>query len=186
MVSMTVEDVIGIYTVADLERERDRDERVRWELLDGELVMTPSPRTIHQRLVGRLVARLLEAAGPDLDVFPAPIDVHLSHRTVIQPDVVVATFDQLRDDGVHGAPALAVEVLSSSTRRRDLVQKRELLERAGCPHYWVVDPEDLSVWVWRLVDGAYVLEHHVSRDEELRVVEPVDLTLRVGDLLPPR
>ena len=49
MGSMTVEP-IGIYTVADLERSRERDDRLRWELLDGELVVTPSPRTVHQAM----------------------------------------------------------------------------------------------------------------------------------------
>ena len=55
MVSMTVEP-IGIYTVADLERSRERDDRLRWELLSGELVVTPSPRMIHQAIVGELSA----------------------------------------------------------------------------------------------------------------------------------
>lgn len=183
MMTMTVEDAIGIYTVAELEQERERDERSRWELLGGELVMTPAPSTVHQRLSFRLAVSLDAAAGNDLEVFPAPYDVHLSEHTVLQPDVVLAAADQIMDDGIHGAPVLAVEVLSPSTRRRDLVQKREILERAGCPHYWVLDPDKMSLWVWRLVKGTYVLEHHVTGDEEVRLTVPVEVTLCVNDLL---
>lgn len=182
---MTVEE-IGIYTVADLERERGLDERLRWELLEGELVMTPAPRPIHQQLGLRLAVRLLESVNQDaVDAMTAPIDVHLSERTVLQPDLVVAALEQIRDDGVSGAPVLVVEVLSPSTRRRDLVTKFAILERAGCPHYWVLDPEDVSLRVWRLVGGHYRLHVHAAGDQEVRLTEPAELTFRVADLLPP-
>ena len=140
MVGMTVEE-IGIYTVADLERERGLDERLRWELLEGELVMTPSPRAIHQQVALRLAVRLLESVDHDsVDVIPAPIDVHLSERTVLQ--------------------------------------------RSGCPHYWVLDPDEVSLRAWHLVGGRYLLHAHAARDDEVRLTEPVDLTFRVADLLP--
>lgn len=186
MGTMTVEDVIGIYTVADLERAREReiDDASRWELIEGELAMTPSPLTVHQELVGRLYARLL-AVGGDLRVIVAPLDVHLSAGSVLQPDVVVAEPDQVMEDGVHGAPVLAVEVLSPATRRRDLVQKRSVLEQAGCPHYWALDPDTLTLWAWRLVDGAYVLEHQVGPTQRVTLSAPVPITLRPADLLPP-
>lgn len=185
MVGMTVEQ-IGIYTVADLERERDRDDRLRWELLDGELVMTPSPRPVHQQVAFRIAQRLDAAATDDVVVLMAPLDVHLSGRTVLQPDVVVADHGQVRDDGIVDAPVLAVEVLSPSTRRRDLVTKREILQEAGCPHYWVLDPDEASLRAWRLVDGAYVLHTHAVGEQEVRLTEPVELAFRVVDLLPPR
>lgn len=186
MVGMTVEQ-IGIYTVADLERERELDDRLRWELLEGELVMTPSPRAIHQQLALRLAVRLLATVDHDsVDVIPAPIDVRLSDRTVLQPDLVVAAFEQIRDEGIVGAPVLAVEILSPSTRRRDLVTKLEILQRSGCPHYWVLDPDEVSLRAWHLVDGRYLLHTHAAGDEEVRITEPAELTFRVVDLLPPR
>lgn len=183
---MTVEE-IGIYTIADLERERGLDDRLRWELLEGELVMTPSPRSIHQQLSLRLAVRLLDSVDhAALDVMTAPIDVQLSDRTVLQPDLVVATLEQIRDEGVVGAPVLAVEILSPSTRRRDLVTKLDILQRSGCPHYWVLDPDDVSLRVWRLVDGRYALHAHARRDQQVSLTEPAELTFRVADLLPPR
>lgn len=128
MVGMTVEQ-IGIYGVADLERERERDDRLRWELLDGELVMTPSPRYVHQDMVGRLYIAMMAAVRGSLAVAMAPIDVHVSDSVVLQPDLVVAGHDQVGDSGVVGVPVLAAEVLSPSTRRHDLVTKLRILER---------------------------------------------------------
>lgn len=183
---MTVEE-IGIYTVADLERERGLDDRLRWELLESELAMTPAPRVVHQQLVLRLAVRLLTAIDHDaLDVNPAPIDVRLSDRTMLQPDLVVAALEQIHDEGIVGAPVLAVEVLSPSTRRRDLVTKLEILQHAGCPHYWVLDPDEMSLRAWRLVEGRYVLHTHAAGDQEVRLSEPAEVSCRVTDLLPTR
>ncbi len=182
MVDMTVEE-IGIYTVADLERERELDPRLRWELLDGELVMTPAPRFVHQDMVGHLYIRLMQAVPEDLVVAMAPLDVRLSDRTVLQPDLVLARREQAGDLAIEGVPLLAVEVLSPSTRRRDLEDKPDTLERAGCPHYWVLDPEELSLRAWHLVDGRYVMRTHAAGQQEVRFTEPVELTFRVAELL---
>ena len=79
---------------------------------------------------------------------------------------------------------LGVGAAIAAVATHDLVQKRQILERAGCPHYWAVDPEALSLWAWRLVDGAYVLDHHVGGSDELSVTEPVEMNLRLSELLP--
>lgn len=182
MVRMTVEEM-GIYTVADLERERDLDPRLRWELLEGELVMTPAPRFVHQDMLGRLYVRVLDAAPSPLVVALAPLDVRLSDRTVLQPDLVVARREQAGDHGIEGVPLLVVEVLSPSTRRRDLVDKRRILERAGCAHYWVLDPDEASLRAWSLVEGRYELSCEGVDQQEVTFTEPVALSFRVGDLL---
>lgn len=96
------------------------------------------------------------------------------------------TLEQIRDEGVVGAPVLAVEILSPSTRRRDIVTKREILQRHGCAHYWVLDPDDVSLRAWHLVGGRYRLHTHVVGDQEVRLTEPVELNFRVADLLPAR
>ena len=181
---MTVEH-IGIYTVADLERERDREDRLRWELLDGELVMTPAPRMEHQHIQIRLAARLLAVVDASLNVIGAPFDVRLSEKTVLQPDIIVAPYRQFDQAALVGPPTLAVEILSPSTRRRDLLTKLDVLQRVGCPHYWVIDPDDVSVRIWDLRDGAYVLTCHVRGDEPIHVTDPVDLTFRVSELMSP-
>ena len=84
MGSMAVEP-IGIYTIADLERERERDDRLRWELLDGELVMTPSPRPLHQDVALELAFLLRPLTPAGTRVYVAPLDVRVGARTVPQP-----------------------------------------------------------------------------------------------------
>ena len=77
--------------------------------------------------------------------------------TVVQPDIVVyCDKSKLTDKGARGAPDLAVEILSPSTSKKDLNEKFALYERSGLREYWVVDPGNRSVEVWRLAaDGRY-------------------------------
>lgn len=135
------------------------DDGRRHEILDGEHVMSPAPKTKHQRLVGRLFRSLgthVEERGLG-EVFVAPFDVLLSDHDIVQPDVCFVSDDQLGivdEDNCKGAPDLIAEVLSESTRRRDLVDKRKLYERGGVAEYWAVDPEVDRVQVFRLTGGA--------------------------------
>ena len=140
-------------TRADLEAMPD--EGHRYELIDGVLIVSPAPRIRHQRVAGRLYKALDQARSDDLEVFFAPVDVVLAEDTVIQPDLLVAPIDAFTDRDLPTAPLLAVEVLSPSTRGVDLLLKKERLQRAGCAHYWVVDPAEPSVLAWSLVDGVY-------------------------------
>ena len=130
------------------------DDGRRHELIEGEHYVTPSPATVHQRLVGRLQAALhayLEGRECG-EVFTAPFDVVLSMHDVVEPDLLVVLDDQqdiLTDRNVQGAPALVVEILSPGTRRRDETLKRRLYERAGVREYWMVDPDGEAVTVCR-------------------------------------
>lgn len=128
---------------------------VRAELLDGELYVTPAPGTPHQRMVGALFRRLADeverlAAG---EVFVAPCDVHLPTGDVVQPDVFVVLAGQadvVHEDGIHGTPALVIEVLSPVHPERDRIVKRWRYAAAGVAEYWIVDPALRSVEVFRL------------------------------------
>jgi Uma2 family endonuclease len=135
--------------------EQMPDDGHRYELIDGSLVVTPAPSAMHQRAVKRLLLLLDHAAPPDLEVFVAPFDVVLSVSTVMQPDVLVARRADLTEKNLPAAPALAVEVLSPSTRRIDLGTKRLAFESAGVPSYWVVDPAEPSLTVFELDGGTY-------------------------------
>jgi Uma2 family endonuclease len=95
---------------------------------------------------------------------------------VIDPAIVV-------DDKLQGVPLLAVEVLSSSSRRRDVGDKLTAYRDAGVPSYWVMDPVDPRLRVWRLEEGAYVEIADVSGDEEWTSVAPYAVTVRPADLL---
>lgn len=154
------------------------DDGRRHELIDGTLVVTPAPSVRHQT-VSRNLFRALDAARPDdVRVFYAPLDVVLAPDTVVQPDLLVAPTAAFTDRDLPGAPLLAVEILSPSTRLVDLSLKRARYETAGCPAYWVIDPDTPSLVVWELRDGAYVRVATVLGEGRFRAGRPfpVDLT----------
>ena len=121
------------------------DQRV--EMIDGVFYDMAAPTTVHQSVAGFLFKKLLdfvmENKGPCFP-FMSPVDVQLDcdDKTVVQPDVlVVCDRSKYRDCRVWGAPDLVVEVLSPSTRRKDMQLKMYKYAGAGVREYWMVDPE---------------------------------------------
>lgn len=171
----------GPFTVE--QRDAIPDNGMRHELLDGVLVMTPSPRPRHQDIAFQLAKILDAGATAEAKVFMAPLDVRLGIATVLQPDLVVARRADLTELNLPAAPLLAVEVLSPSTALIDLNRKKAILEEAGCPSYWVIDPEGPTLTAWELVDGAYVEVAKVAGDESWTPTLPFTVTIRPADLL---
>ena len=135
------------------------DDGRRHEILDGDHVMSPAPKTKHQRLVLRLALALERHADEHGlgEVFVAPFDVLLSDHDIVQPDIVFVSDDRLGivdEDNCKGAPDLVIEILSSSTRRRDLIEKRKRYEHFGVREYWAVDPAVDTVQVFRPDEGG--------------------------------
>ena len=155
----------------------------RYELLDGTLLVTPSPNHAHQRCVLRLAVLLDDSAPPDLEVIIAPFDWLIGPRTAFEPDVLVARRADIEERNLPVPPLLAVEVLSPSTRRIDLVLKRDAYASAGVPSYWLVDPEVPNVTALRLEDGVYVEEASVSGDEPFTASSPFPVTVVPAGLL---
>lgn len=149
----------------------------RYELLDGTLLVTPAPNHAHQTCVLNLAVLLRAAAPPDVEVIIAPFDWVVGARTSFEPDVLVARRVDVGAGNLPHPPVLAVEVLSPSTRRIDLVLKRDAYAAAGVPSYWIVDPEDPSVIALRLDAGVYVEEGSVSGDESFIASSPFAVTV---------
>jgi Uma2 family endonuclease len=168
-------------TRADLDRMPD-DGR-RHELIDGVLVVTPAPRPRHQRALAGLYRVMFAACAPELEVLFAPLDVVLAEDTVVEPDLLVAAREAFTERDLPGPPLLAVEVLSPSTRRYDVMLKFSRFEAAGCPAYWVVDPDTPSLIAWELQDGAYVQVAKVTGDEPAHLTSPFDVTVVPADLI---
>jgi Uma2 family endonuclease len=132
----------------------------RWELLDGELVMVPSPSTYHQATQAKLGSRLnnfVEKGGLG-HVFFAPTDVVLSDTNVVQPDLLFVSRERehiITRANVQGAPDLAVEIRSPSTAERDLTVKHTLYAEHGVKEYWLVDPDAMMVTVLLLGERGY-------------------------------
>ena len=153
------------------------DDGKRHEIIDGEHYVTPSPNLRHQRLVGRLhlsIGNYLEAHPGEGQLFLAPLDVVLSHHDVVEPDLLFIAGDQreiMTEKNIQGPPALVVEVLSKSTRKKDAQTKRRLFERTGVREYWLVDPELDLVQVLRPTDAK-----KLARVEELSSEDDATLT----------
>ena len=162
-------------TRADLEDLPDDGHR--YELIDGVLIVTPGPRHGHQRVVGNLYLLLRAGCPPLLEVILAPFAVALADDTEIQPDLLVAPREQFTDRELPGPPLLAVEVLSPSTRRVDLLLKRDRFQAAGVPSYWLVDPDEPSITALELRDGTYVEVARAVGEQECRIDQPYSVTV---------
>lgn len=159
------------------------DDGHRYEILDGALLVTPSPTPDHQTCVGRLFTLLEAGCPPEHRVFVAPLDVGFSRSTVVQPDLLVARKADVKPTRVEGSPVLVVEVLSASTRSIDLGTKRLAYEAAGVPAYWLVDPEVPSLTVLELDAGRYVERATVTGEEAFHATVPFAVTVVPARLL---
>jgi len=131
------------------------DDRNRYECIDGELLVTPSPSYDHHHVVAAFVRVLDRYVMPlqSLDVIWSPSDVEIEPGTLVQPDLFVAISRRpgrrIRDWREIAGLMLAIEVLSPSTARVDRGRKRMFYQRAGVGEYWIVDPDARLVERWR-------------------------------------
>jgi Uma2 family endonuclease len=122
------------------------DDGKRYEILDGELVVTATPVTRHQR-VSRELEFLLHAYVVTHglgEVFDAPLTVLLDRHTIVEPDLIFVSNARsaiVTERFIEGAPDLLVEILSPSTAPRDRGAKAKLYARFGVEEYWIVDPD---------------------------------------------
>jgi Uma2 family endonuclease len=184
MVGMTVvERHAGPWTRE--QRDALPDDGRRHELLDGLLVVTPAPRPRHQVSVTWLLTTLTARCPDDLRVLPAPVDVVLDDRTIVEPDLVVVRRDDIAEKDLPVPPRLAVEILSPGNRGFDLVDKWEMYQRAGIASYWVVDPERGELIAWELRDGAYLEVARVSGGEPFHAEQPFPVTIVPAEITRP-
>lgn len=127
----------------------------RHEIIDGEHYVTASPFTKHQRVAVNLTLALgnFVEDHESGELLIAPTDVVFSSINVVVPDLLYIARERLEivtEKNIQGAPDLVVEILSPSTRKRDLGIKRALYERVGVREYWLVDPAPETIQVYRL------------------------------------
>ncbi len=139
------------------------DDGQRYETVHGELLVTPAPLFVHQRVVRRLVVALDRyLANSDVgEVFASPADLSWAPDTLVQPDVFVA--DPRESRTLEWSRVrhllLAIEVLSPSSARADRFTKRRLYQEVGVGTYWVVDPDRRAVEVWTPADTFPTVAH---------------------------
>jgi Uma2 family endonuclease len=130
------------------------DDGKRYEVLDGELFVTPAPSTRHQRAVGEVFMALAGyVKSNDLgEAFLSPADIEFSPHRLVQPDVFVVQATPAgpaRDWSDIKSLLLAVEVLSPTTARADRSRKRMIYQSEAVTEYWIVDIDGRMVERWR-------------------------------------
>jgi len=159
---MTMPNVLPAWTVEMLHELPDDGNR--YEIVDGELLVSPAPTIVHQRIVqrlGRLLEDFIRATGMPAEEINVDADIVRDRHTLVQPDVLVIDWsrggDRTQWPPMHSL-LLAVEVLSPSTARRDRTTKRALYLSAGV-EYWIADPDARIVEQWTPGSHAPLIAH---------------------------
>jgi len=135
-----------------------------YEIIGGEKILAPAANPTHGSIIGRRYARIFnyleETKGGY--VFVDDVDVYFPDGSLFKPDLCVVLKENLFIidwlKGIYGAPDMVVEVLSYSTRKKDITVKKDIYEANGVREYWIVDPWSKSVDVYLLRDGKYFLD----------------------------
>ncbi len=146
----------------------------RYEILDGDLYVSPSPQTDHQRVIARFFRLLSNHVDRHElgEVFIAPYDVLLGEHDIVEPDIIFVSKAKLgivKKEHIEGIPDLLIEIVSPSRPEYDLRDKRNQYARCGVPWYWIVNPQERWVKELQLSGAAYQETAHCAGDD---VFEP--------------
>ena len=163
----------------------------RYELIEGDLYMVPSPNEPHQRISRRLEYELVTyVEDHDLgEIYYAPFDVVLSIHNVVQPDIVFVSKGRrgiITEKNIQGAPDLAIEILSPGTSDRDLQIKRTLYGKYGVREYWIVDPVAGSIEVCIQSQAGLETYRVYSKGSKLNSPLLENLNLDLDSIFKPR
>ena len=158
----------------------------RYELIEGELIMVPSPSFEHQR-ISRNLEFILHSFVQEKNlgtIIDAPFDVHLG-EDVVQPDILFiskARSKIITEEEIQGAPDLVIEILSSATAERDRTYKKTLYARHGVQEYWIVDPEKRTVEVMTLGKAGFESPGTYGKMDSLKSPIFPGLTINLSDV----
>jgi len=134
------------------------------ELLEGEIIMVPSPSRYHQEIALEVVTTMYKIVKErDLGKVFYEFDVRLGDENVVRPDIIFISKEResiIKDHWIEGAPELVVEIVSSVSKTKDFIVKRELYERSGVKEYWIIDPETKEVVLLENDNGHFKLKCH--------------------------
>ncbi len=169
----------GGYTIDDYRALPD-DQRV--ELIDGVFYDMTAPKMVHQDIVSIVHMAFYEYFRKNkrpCKVFESPCDVQIScdDKTMVQPDViVVCDRDKIKGFGIYGAPDFVLEVLSKSTRKKDMTIKLAKYMESGVREYWIIDPDNEILLTYDLTDEDVAPQIH-------RLMGKVPVGISGGELL---
>jgi Uma2 family endonuclease len=142
------------------------------ELINGELVMSPAPTPFHQNVSSNLNDFLkAEARKSGGFVFFAPIDLYIDRKNVFQPDLVFISAEKkniITERGIEGIPDLVVEIISPSNIFTDRNRKKRVYQQIGVREYWIVDPANHTLEIYRHDQADADIPHlHVAKEGEV-------------------
>jgi Uma2 family endonuclease len=173
--------VDGAWTVELLETLPD--DGLRYELIDGTLLVSPAPSALHQ-IVAANMFRLLDGAAPgDRAVLFAPVAWQPDGRTSVEPDLLVIAKDRIAPHGITGAPEVVVEILSPSSGRFDRTVKFSRYAEGGAAQYWIVDPAVPSVEIYDLRENGYLLVARGVHVDTVSVTAPFAVAVTPSQLV---
>lgn len=175
ILALPQEERAELFTIHDLEKLPENG-WFRYELIGGEIIVSTAPRYIHQLVVSKLVRTI----GNYLDQNPigeviAGPGLILSLYDSVIPDVIFISHQrrdeilQKKDDKLHGAPELVIEILSpgKTNARRDRVQKLETYEQFGVDEYWIINPKQGEIEIYRRGKKGLRLAKTLSETQEI-------------------
>jgi len=157
------------------------------EIINGELVMSPSPTTRHQKIVVQLsflMSLFLEQKNSGT-MFVAPMDVVLDNNQIVQPDLLYIRPERtsiITEKNIQGAPDLIVEIISPSTAYRDMFDKKDIYEKFAVREYWIIDPMRYWLELFALKDGRYETIQRLEKSCRVQSVVLRGLGLKIEKL----
>ena len=167
------------WTVADAYEHLPESGTRRYEVIDGELFVSPEASEDHQFRTFELAALLVAGCPAHLRVSGGAINLDIGNRRHLEPDLAVKRVEDFRV--AESVPLLVVEVLSPSNRRHDSIRKRRVYRELGVPSYWLVDPLVPAVTVLELVDGDYAEVAVAGPGDVVEVGRPFPVRLAPGE-----
>ena len=144
-----------------------------YEIIGGEKILAPAANPTHGGIIGRLYARIFNHLEDTKGgyVFVDDVDVYFPDGNLFKPDLCVVLKENLFIidwlKGIFGTPDMVVEVLSKSTRKKDITVKKDIYEANGVREYWIIDPYMKAISVYLLRDGKYFLsDEYILFDAE--------------------
>lgn len=161
----------------------------RYEILEGEIFVSPSPMTKHQRISRNLLTILHRHVAQHKlgEVFSAPMDVVLSEINVVQPDLLFVSHARkkiITEKNIQGAPDLIIEILSETSAEQDRTTKKQIYARHGVKEYWLIDPDHGTVEVYKLDTKRRAFQHVATyqSDEVLQSALFPHLAIKLAEL----
>ncbi len=157
------------------------------QLINGELIMSPAPKPIHQKISRQLFRIIDKATNGKGELLYAPLDLYIDNKNVYQPDLIYLSEENkkfITHRGIEGAADLIIEIISPSNGYTDRNQKKSGYQRLGIQEYWIVDPGNETIEIYRLDKNSEVPVLYLAGSGEVTSTIIGDLNFDLSELFP--